>query len=1219
MQLASVSASSSGGFSLYSHFSKKDNLRQASAASILALASLILGPITFITPAAFAQATALNGAIQGTVTDSSGAVVPNAKVTITSTDTGVAHDFQSNSAGNYASGPLIPGNYTINVSASGFRDTQVKTVVQINVTTSGNVRLEIGNSAETVQVDAGAVQLQQSQSNVQDVITQQQIQTLPINGRNFLNLAQLEPGVQLQDGSDFDPTKAGYSGVSFSGTSGRTTRILMDGQDITDETVGTTVVNVSEGAIGQFQIVRSTADVGNDLGSTGQVIVATNSGTNSFHGNLLYNFQDARAGFASNQGVVSPFQRNQFGGAIGGPILKDKLFFFANSERIKQDASDVSGVGAPFTALGSTFASVPSPFRDTYSTGRLDWNGPWNVHYFARVFYEANAATTNGGLGNAYSNYVNRDNTPGIAGGADFVTGNFTHSFRGSYEKFHNLIGDASSGVGPTGSALPNGLNIVYTAANFSSGPNDNAPQQTFQSDKQLRYDGSWTHGLHSVRYGAELNRILGGGFASFFGAGPQAVISSGTLSSGGNAANPLDYLPNVVVLGNGLGASTEIPAFGLAGGGQGDWRVGAYFTDSWKVTPQFVLNYGIRYQRDTGRSDADLAPTPCSAVNPSFVSPCSGSTPLLDEFGAGLGDRVTQPNFSFGPQIGFAYSVGSAGKTVIRASVGRFFENSVFNNVLFDRPAKLATGSLFSEATVCGGNTSLPIPNGNITSVNGVSIGTLCSQPLSQSSANLIALEKNYAQAFQGATISNPAFIGNSLSIGPAGQTVFSPNYKTPSSTQVNIGVQREIFRGGVLNVDYVHSATIHIGQVIDTNHVGAARFFNPAAAQAAVATTLAKCGVSTVEQAIAACPGTQTQAEGVGATIADFAANGLDSGVSFLGGNSPQGAGVGTANPAAFPGQNPNLGEGLVQFPGGRSGYDGLQFNFREQIASPVRGLSQSNLEISYAYSKFVSDLAANSTNNNSDVFFNGQSYDQDQPSRFNGFGGLDHRHNLSFGGAATVLHGPQISIIGHIISSAPVNLTLDNVNTLTPGQIFLTNWTGDGKVNTDLVQGTNPGAYMRGVSPSGLNKLISGYNARYANTVTPAGQQLLNNGIFTPAELQALGGVQQPIAAAPAQPFASPMFRQVDASALYPIKLRFLGEGRSLQPGVAVYNVGNFGNYTLPPSFGVLTAAGESNFVNGPSDFSVKNLDRITRGSGTFASGTPRSIEYQMKFVF
>jgi hypothetical protein len=1193
--------------------------------------SRIQGPLTIVlsllpvagvvsSAPAWSQTTATSGTIQGSITDPAGAVVPGATITITNTGTQAFRTFTADSRGFYVSGPLIPGDYQVKVTAPGFSTVSAKTIVQVGTNTSGNIKLEVGNSAQTVQVDAGAVQLQQSQSNVQDVITQQQIQTLPINGRNFLNLAQLEPGVQLQDGQDFDPTKAGYSGVSFSGTSGRTTRILMDGQDITDENVGTTIVNVSEGAIGQFQIVRSTADVGNDLGSTGQVIVATNSGTNSFHGNLLYNFQDARAGFASNQGVVSPFQRNQFGGALGGPILKDKLFFFANSERIKQDASNVSGVGAPFTALGNQFSAVPSPYRDTYSTGRLDWSGPWNVHYFARVFYESNAATTNGGLGFAYSNYANRDNTPGIAGGADFVTGNFTHSIRGSYEKFHNLIGDASSGIGPTGSALPNGLNIVYGAANFSSGPNENAPQQTFQSDKQLRYDGSWTHGSHSVRYGAELNRILGGGFASFFGAGPQAVISSVTLSSGGNAGNPLDYSPNAVVLGNGLGASTAIPAFGLAGGGQGDWRVGAYITDSWKVTPQFVFNYGIRYQRDTGRTDASFAPIPCSAVTSSFVAPCSGNTPLLDQFGAGLGDRVTQPNFSFGPQVGFAYSVGSAGKTVIRGSIGRFFENSVFNNILFDAPARLPSGSLFSDSEICNGNTSLQTPNGNITSVNGVSIATLCSEPLSQSSANLIALEKNYAQAFAGATISNPAFIGNSLSIGPAGQTAFAPNYKTPSSTQVNIGVQREIFKGGVLNVDYVHSATIHIGQVIDTNHVGAARFFNPAAAQAAVAATLAMCGVSTVEQAIAACPGTQTQAGGVGATIADFAANGLDSGLSLLDGQSPQGAGKGTANPAAFPGENPNFGQAEFQFPGGRSGYDGLQFNFREQISSPWRGLSDSNLEVSYAYSKFVSDLAANSTNNNSDVFFNGQAYDQDQPSRFNGFGGLDHRHNLSFGGAATVMHGPQISIIGHIISSAPVNLTLDNVNTLTPGQIFLTNWTGDGKVNTDLVQGTNPGAYMRGVSPGGLNKLISTYNSTYANTVTPAGQQLLTNHIFTAAQLQALGGVQQPIALAPAtHPLENPMFRQVDASVLYPIKLRFLGEGRSLQPGVAVYNVGNFGNYTLPANFGVLTAAGESNFVNGPSDFSVKNADRITRGSGTFGSGTPRSIEYQLKFVF
>jgi hypothetical protein len=1177
---------------------------------LMALSILPVAGVVSSAPA-WAQTAATSGTIQGSITDPAGAVVPGATITITNTGTHASRTFTADSRGFYVSGPLIPGDYQVKITAPGFSSVSATTVVQVGTTTSGNYKLNVGAETTTIEVNAGTVQVATDQSNVQNVISLQQIQTLPINGRNFLDLAQLEPGVQLQSGSDFDPTKAGYSGLSFSGTSGRTTRIVMDGQDITDETVGTTVVNVSEGAIGQFQIVRSTADVGNDLGSTGQVVVATNSGTNAFHGNAFYNFQDYRAGFASNQGVVSPFQRNQFGGAVGGPILKDKLFFFANSERIKQDASTASGVGAPFTALGAAYPNVPAPFRDTYSTGRLDYSGPWNVHYFARVFYESNAATTNGGPGSAYSNYANRDNTPGIAGGADFVTGKFTHSFRVSYEKFHNLIGDASAGVGPP---LPPTLGILYIAANFQAGPNPNAPQQTFQSDKQLRYDGSWNRGSHNLRYGAELNRILGGGFASFYGAGPQVRINSQSLVAGGDPTNPLAYAPQFVVLGNGLGASTEIPAFGLPGGGQGDWRVGAYFADSWKVTSNFTLNYGLRYQHDTGRSDADLAPTPCSAIDPTFVAPCSGNTPLLDLFGPGLGNRVTQPNFSFGPQLGFAYSPGSSGKTVVRGSIGRFFENSVFNNVLFDRPAKLASGSLFSDGTVCGGSNSIQIPGGSINSVNGIPLSTLCTQPLSQSGSNLIALEKQYQAAFAGKAISNPAFVGNSLAIGNAGQTVFSPNYKTPTSLQINIGVQQELFKGGVLSVDYVHSATEHIGQVIDTNHVGAARYFNPAAAQAAVAATLTAGGYANVDQAIAG-----------GATIADFAGNGLDSGVNVNGGNSPQGAnGPGATNTAAFPGANPVLGEGLFQFPAGRSGYDALQFNFREQIANPIRFISDSNLEVSYAYSKYVTTGAANATNNNSDVFFNSQSYDNDQPTRFSGFGGLDHRHNLSFGGSATVLHGPQISLIGHIISAAPFDLTLDNRNTPTPGQIFTSDWTGDGKAG-DLVQGTNPGSYMRSVNGHNLNKLINNYNAKYANTPTPAGQQLLNAGIFTQAQLQALGGVQQPIAQAPSTAFQNPMFRQVDASVLYPIKLPHLGEGTRLEPGVAVYNVANFGNYTLPFTFGALTsvataaAGGSANFVNGPNDFATKNLDRTTRGAGTFAAGTPRAIEYQLKLVF
>jgi hypothetical protein len=220
----------------------------------------------------------------------------------------------------------------------GFQTLTVRTVVKTGTVTSGNFKLTLGSATTTVEVNAGALQVNTEQPGVSDVISREQIEKLPVNGRNFLDLAQIEPGVILQSGESFDPTKAGYSAIATSGVSGRTTRILLDGQDITDESVGTTIFNVSQGAIGDFQLNRSTQDVSGDVTSTGQILVSTNSGTNAFHGQAFYQFQDHSVGFARTAGGLdSPFQRNQFGGSVGGPILKDKLFFFANAERIKQE------------------------------------------------------------------------------------------------------------------------------------------------------------------------------------------------------------------------------------------------------------------------------------------------------------------------------------------------------------------------------------------------------------------------------------------------------------------------------------------------------------------------------------------------------------------------------------------------------------------------------------------------------------------------------------------------------------------------------------------------------------------------------------------------------------------------------------------------------------------------------------------------------------------
>ena len=493
---------------------------------------LLLFTIALIGVEGHSQVVSVNGgSIQGTITDSTGAILPGASVTILATDTQQTRTLTTDSAGFYSVGPLVPGPYRITVTMNGFTTLTVDTVVRTGTATSGNFRMVVGSSTTTVEVSAGSLQVNTEQIGVSDVINKEQIDSLPVNGRNFLDLAQIEPGVILQSGESFDPTKAGYSALSVSGVSGRTTRILLDGQDVTDETVGTTIFNVSQGAIGDFQLNRATQDVSGDVTSTGQVLVSTNSGTNAFHGMAFYDFQDHSVGFARTVGGLdSPFQRNQFGGSVGGPILKDKLFFFANVERIKQESPKSIQMTSTFAAIQAKYPVIPSPYRQTYSTLRLDYNGPHTMHFFGRVNYNVDLSSSNFGQG--YEIYNNRDNTPGYAGGMDLALGHFTHSFRVSYEKFHNLLVDGIAGNPSVYYGFP-GLNFRLTADGLFSGPNVDAPQNTYQSDKQFRYDGSWLKGRHNIRYGYSLNRILGGGFASFFGLAPRASISKATLFSG--------------------------------------------------------------------------------------------------------------------------------------------------------------------------------------------------------------------------------------------------------------------------------------------------------------------------------------------------------------------------------------------------------------------------------------------------------------------------------------------------------------------------------------------------------------------------------------------------------------------------------------------------------------------------------------------------------------
>jgi Carboxypeptidase regulatory-like domain len=1173
------------------------------------------------TTAVESQTTISTGSIQGTITDPSGAVVSNAKISITNKATAQAISTSSTSSGTYTSGALVPGDYTVRVEASGFKSLTATVSVQVGVTSSGNFKLEVGQTGQVVEVQANTLQVDTEQATVQGVLSTEQIENLPINGRNFLDLAQLEPGVQIQDGGNFDPTKKGFSSISFGGRFGRTARIEVDGVDTSDETVGTTTQDIPQGAIQEFQLGQSMLDLSTELTSSGSVNVVTKSGTNSYHGQGYYAFRDqsldANLPGASN----TPFQRNQFGGNFGGAIIKNRLFFFVDAERTKQDFSQPVLAGPPFQ---SSSGVVSAPFREAVGIAKLDYQISKNYKMFYRFSYDQNSDTSPFEA-TAFQPLNNTTHTRDHVVGVDFTTQSFTHSVRFGYMKFFNHISSGTTASTPFNPSSPIELAIgpdplcINTSGVvpdvFCAGQGLLAPQSTPQSDHQIKYDGSKVIGSHILRYGGGYNHLQGGGFAGFLGNGP-AVNASTTACTGacltlpGGAGNALNYPANLVILGNGQGFTTEKAAFGFPGGGLGpDNRISWYIGDSWKVKPNLTLTYGLRYVRDTGRTDSDLAPIP--ALNQ-----------FNNQFYSGLGNRVNNPNKNFAPQLGFAWDPTRNGKTVIRGGIGLFYENAIWNNVLFDRPGRLQSGRFLQTLPACLGGVLQALPF----AYNGPNP---CGQPIGQQLTTIATLQADFqaaAAAGGSAPGPNPTYIGTLLQdTGPNGSTtnLFAPDYKTPRSVQLNIGIQRELHAGMVLTADYLRNVSTRTLLAVDTNHVGDARFLNMGAATNAIGATLAACGVGTIDAAIANCPGLHPG--GGGATIVDFATNGLDSGYSLCAGAPcPNAAFGGIANGANG---TTALGGNQMLFPIGRSVLNALQISLRQAVHNPVKGIPYVNLQVSYQLSRYDSQAA--------DGDFINSAWNYANHNQYFGPNGLDRTHQLSFGGIVELPMHFRSSVIGHFYSALPTTLTL--APTGLPGGMFVTGVNGDGTGDGygpngtngtlgSILPGTNLGSYGRGVDGGNINNAIGRYNQTFAGNPTPSGQALINAGLFTASQLKQLGGVMPVVNSAPAGQANNAWLRDFDFNLNWTYKIK---ERVEIQPGVSFFNLMNFANFDPPKNTlsGVLSLAGQPGLpaqqpvigaANGTPGQQPNSL-RVGLGSGVFGLGSPRVLEFGLKLSF
>jgi len=1174
------------------------------------------------------------GSIVGFVKDPAGKPLADTKVEITNKATGARIHGTASSEGLYSSGPIQPGDYTLSVEIKGFNPALLPVVVQVGNVTRADVKMTLG---ERPQVEVpGGTSVNIEQATVQSVVSADQTEKLPVNGRNFLDLAQLEPGVQMQDGGNF-AGKDGLSTISFLNQYGRSQRIELDGVDISDETVGSTTQNIPASAIQEFQLGQSLLDLSTGLTSSGAVNVITRSGSDQIHGGAFGAFRGNQAAADLPGDTASSFQRELFGGDAGGTIIKDKVFFFADAERALQNLTAAEPFTYPFDGLSAT---LDEPYREFNTDERVDWNMRGSTRAFYRFNFFQNSDFRPYGSASSTQQFRDTNNTATNAVGVDFNTGAYAHSLRFEYLKLRNEMEDATGSLGGVENPIPGlGINIgASTAGNcvlsaggsYCGGPSWLGPQQTVQSDKLARYDGSRVMGGHIIRYGFAFNRIDAARLAAY-----SAFPQVGTTSLvGSTSADPTSYPANWVSLGNGIAFSTAKSSFGFSGGGLSpDNRIEMYVGDAWKARPKLTLNYGLHYVRDSGRTDSGLGPLPD-----------------LNQWGAGLGEKIRNPNVNFAPQVGFAWDVGGNGKTVIRGGGALFYQNLLWNNTLLDIPSRLSTGVFTDAPVVCQagianafnwptnpGVAGAPIAGTAATVVTNPTTGALqvlpnfCGGTISAIAPQILAL----SNAFQAAAASvtrlqpNSNYVGTTLSALNPSYDLFYPDYRTPRSWQANLGIEKEIRPGTVLSVDYIRDISEHflIGQ--DINHTGAARSFNQANAVTArdVAQLANGCPVgygqvTCMINSTVASGGTTPL--GVTGAQAAYSRAGLDSNL--------QAAGGGPCSYCAFPGTNPIIGNtGAVGgvdmlFPEGRAVYTALQMKVVTRVDKPMRGVKTGNFQFSYTLSRLTSQVQDQDSTN--------LATDNDDPLRFTGPSALDRKQQYSFSGIFDLPVHLKLSMIGHFYSPLPQSLLLPELTN--GGEIFATDWLGSGLGSAgdpEPLPETQIGQYQHNTNINGLQKVINSYNHTFAASLTPAGNCLVGNHagcpglisgtmVMTTQDMAALGWIMPTLNSVANHALASPWLKTMDMRLSWPIKVK---DRVTIEPSASVFNFFNFANAfqsgnmpsasLLPGPNGVLAP----NVVGGVTSGSSYTPFRTSLQSGTFALGAPRQFEFGLRISF
>ena len=654
-----------------------------------------------------------NGDIKGKVSDPQKAVIPGAVVVVRNTSTGAERTVNTENDGTFQVTQLNPGDYEITVTAAGFKTSKLPLSLSIGESLNTEIGLEIGGASDTVNISADtAVTLNTSDFKVDGVINRQKIDSLPLNGRNFLQLAQLEPGVKVSTG-----TPGQYNNlfnVSIGGGNAALTRLTVDGGNIVDPVTGYAAQNYSVDTVQEFQISTFNFDLSTGVTSVGAVNIVSRTGKNDIFGSAFAFYRDnhmsayptlKRVGNGENPF----FRRLQAGFTLGGPIVKDKLVWFTNLERSNQ-TSALSFINSGNPQFDQFNSVTSSPYKGWLYNARVDYNINSNNTAYIRASSDVNQsfAPSSGNVLPSSWRYNKNDVYQGLASWNSTLRPSLTNSlsFNWQYIGNKNLIPveQCANCIGI------NGPQIRVNGSGFNIGNATDAPQNRALHRYETNDNLTWLVGKHVVQTGVTFEKAYGIGQWSFVdpalvvthdprtvalvnsvvdnlvsgfgGLSPQIASTFAPFGSFLKLPLPTAFTtPGATITYNDI---LQLPvAFVLRGLGDGaqpppnnadyarhTFRFRTYGQDTWQVGKGLTLKYGLSWIYENKLWNHDL----------------KKSALLQDLYGGSQANPLDKSRFA--PAVGFAYNVGQKNKTVVRGGFSMAYDTSLYVNRLTERAA---------------------------------------------------------------------------------------------------------------------------------------------------------------------------------------------------------------------------------------------------------------------------------------------------------------------------------------------------------------------------------------------------------------------------------------------------------------------------------------------------------------------------------------------------